>query len=72
MTATDQLLREIAARLARLEQAVIPANAPDLLTVDQVASIKGVSAETVRRWARDGKLKCVAGERPYRFKREDV
>ena len=44
----------------------------DELTVEQVAKIKGKSTATIRRWAASGKLVCVQGVRPYRFKTDSI
>jgi excisionase family DNA binding protein len=44
-----------------------------LLTVDDVAEIYKVHPQTVRHWARDGKIKPVrVGSRVLRFRREEV
>jgi excisionase family DNA binding protein len=51
-----------------------PEDAPGLLTAAEVGQLlDGLSAETVNRWARDGKLPCItlpSGHR--RFRRKDV
>lgn len=47
--------------------------AQDLLTAPKVADLLGVSDETVRRWAEDGRLPHItlpSGQR--RFRREDI
>ena len=56
---------------AKLDALLAQHTAPPLvdeLTVEQVSKIKGKSPATIRRWAASGKMPCVQGVRPYRFK----
>ncbi len=46
-------------------------NAQELLTVSEVANVFGVSAKTVSRWAREGRIKAVRTLGGHRRFRED-
>jgi excisionase family DNA binding protein len=49
------------------------AQVPGLLKADDVAEVLNTSAETVRRWAREGKLSAVVlPSGAIRFRRDDV
>lgn len=48
-------------------------DAPDLMTVDEVAAIMRVNPSTVIRWMRDWKLQGISvGARLNRFRKSDV
>ena len=47
--------------------------APNLLTTHEVAKLFGVHPQTVRRWARDGRLREIRpGPLTVRFSAEDI
>jgi excisionase family DNA binding protein len=46
---------------------------PQLLTAPKVAELLGVSAETVRTWAKDGQIRFITlPSGVIRFRREDI
>lgn len=58
--------------MERLLEALVKPGGPELLSVKQVAELRGVSEATVRRWAQTGRIKCAPGVRPYQIPASEV
>ena len=55
---------------AELERLLAPY--PEMLTVDEVATVLRVNPRSVQRWARDKRLTSVRAGRTYRFPRSVI
>ncbi len=63
-------LREMLRALIREELAKL--QAPDLLTTAEAAAFAKLTAETLREWIADGKLRAVRAGKRYRIRRADL
>lgn len=55
---------------AELEQLLAPY--PDVLTVDEVATVLRIHRRSIQRWAREGRFATIRVGRGYRISRTDV